>query len=252
MINGINSFRALAFLAVFFFHTQELNFGLSFGYTGVLAFFVLSGYLLTPILADMKERLDTKSYFLRFYGRRSLRIFPLYYFYIIIIAALSYIVMQQDGYAGINSVDRCLGQLPWTLTCTYNFLYASKYFEHTHLLTHFWSLAVEEQFYLVWPLVLWITPRTKLKLLLMLIIIGGPILRFGTALAVHMNIVPFMSSQIDLVIYALPFSHIDAFALGGFAALYGKGCSCFRTCCAVLLTIAVGFLTYSGGAQPID
>jgi len=77
MSNGLTSYRALAFFAVFLFHMHLIN----FGYLGVQAFFVLSGFLLTPILIEMKRENSFRQYFIKFYGRRALRIFPLYFAY---------------------------------------------------------------------------------------------------------------------------------------------------------------------------
>ena len=78
MIPGLDGLRAIAFILVFGIHTDYLG----FGWTGVQLFFVLSGFLITGILLDMKADLPSKGYFVKFYGRRFLRIFPLYYFYL--------------------------------------------------------------------------------------------------------------------------------------------------------------------------
>jgi len=86
MSRGLTSFRALAFFAIFLFHTLDLGnhkVGIRGGYLGVLAFFVLSGFLLTPILIDMKSSLNKRDFYIHFYGRRAFRIFPLYYSYIL-------------------------------------------------------------------------------------------------------------------------------------------------------------------------
>src|SRR5688572_18344409 len=85
MIPGLDGLRAIAFLLVFAFQTDYLQ----FGWVGVSLFFVLSGFLITGILLDMKKTLATKEYFFKFYGRRFLRIFPLYYFYLILMTALA-------------------------------------------------------------------------------------------------------------------------------------------------------------------
>jgi len=81
-IKGLDGLRAVAFLLVFFFHA---HFGY-FGWVGVQLFFVLSGFLITGILLDMKHSLPMAGYFIKFYGRRFLRIFPLYYLYLFLIA----------------------------------------------------------------------------------------------------------------------------------------------------------------------
>jgi peptidoglycan/LPS O-acetylase OafA/YrhL len=83
MIPGIDGLRAIAVLALLAFHVNGYDFG--FGWQGVQFFFVLSGFLITGILLRMKETLPVKQYFFNFYGRRFLRIFPLYYFYLFIL-----------------------------------------------------------------------------------------------------------------------------------------------------------------------
>ena len=79
-IKSLDSFRFFAFFAVYLFHTNILG----CGYLGVQAFFVLSGFLITPILLEMRQELNFKSYLIVFYSRRALRIFPLYYGYLVI------------------------------------------------------------------------------------------------------------------------------------------------------------------------
>src|SRR5690242_18425984 len=85
MIPGLDGLRAIAFLLVFALHTEYLQ----IGWVGVSLFFVLSGFLITGILLDMKKSLAAKDYFIKFYGRRFLRIFPLYYFYIILMVLVT-------------------------------------------------------------------------------------------------------------------------------------------------------------------
>src|SRR5215216_2425986 len=85
MIPGLDGLRAIAFLLVFALHTEYLQ----VGWVGVSLFFVLSGFLITGILLDMKKTLAAKDYFFKFYGRRFLRIFPLYYFYLTVVALLT-------------------------------------------------------------------------------------------------------------------------------------------------------------------
>ena len=82
MIAGLDGLRAVAFLIVFFFHTRNLP----FGWMGVQLFFVLSGFLITDILLRMKEKLPSREFFVKFYGRRFLRIFPLYYLFLTLLA----------------------------------------------------------------------------------------------------------------------------------------------------------------------
>ena len=85
MIPGLDGLRAIAFLLVFGFHTEYLE----FGWVGVQLFFVLSGFLITNILLKMKDNYSPRDYFVKFYGRRFLRIFPLYYFYLALVLGLT-------------------------------------------------------------------------------------------------------------------------------------------------------------------
>jgi peptidoglycan/LPS O-acetylase OafA/YrhL len=119
---------------------------------GVLLFFVLSGYLITNILLSLKEKIEqgqtkVKKALFTFYIRRFLRIFPIYYLTIFFLCYINF----KDA--------RVL--FPWLVTYTSNLLQASK----GSLLgefTHFWSLAVEEQFYLFWPFFILLVKRKHL------------------------------------------------------------------------------------------
>lgn len=111
---------------------------------GVILFFVLSGYLISNILFSLKEKMETGELGLgsalkTFYIRRFLRIFPAYY---LLVFYLMYI-----NYQNTNQLA------PWLLTYTSNLLQT----QSESLLgsfNHFWSLAVEEQFYLIWPIII--------------------------------------------------------------------------------------------------
>lgn len=220
---GLDSFRFFAFLAVFLYHVRLFP----AGYLGVQAFFVLSGFLLTPILVNMRSQLPARKYFLHFYGRRSLRIFPLYYAYLAAISAVAAVALARAGgqhppALQLEALQRFNEQVVYGLTYTYNFFHASRDFTHTPLLTHFWSLAVEEQFYLVWPFLLFLVPNARLKIVLLALIAAGPVVRLAEAAVVSGEMHALFLKRLDLVLYVLPFSHVDAFATGGFLALYGR------------------------------
>ena len=134
---SLDGIRALAFLAVFWNHARPDTH--NWGAMGVQVFFALSGFLITRIL-DRGETGRLGPDLRRFYLRRTLRIFPLYY-------ALLVVVGLARGW-----VDPV-----WHLTYTYNIkVYISHGFDH--VLAHFWTLCVEEQFYLLYPLIFWLTP----------------------------------------------------------------------------------------------
>lgn len=131
---------------------------LNIGWIGVDLFFVLSGFLITGILMDTRA---DPNHFKNFYARRTLRIFPLYYAYLVLL----FIVLPalSADYAAEHAVqDRRI----WLWTYLGNILMGSTGWEgmpsHT---THLWSLAVEEQFYMVWPLVVYFTGPARMKAL---------------------------------------------------------------------------------------
>jgi peptidoglycan/LPS O-acetylase OafA/YrhL len=122
------------------------------GWIGVQLFFVLSGFLITRILLNTQP---AQNYFSGFYARRALRIFPLYYgtliVWLVLLPALGFNVARQSAY-----------DIYW-------WVFLSNWIAPFHQLGnglgHFWSLAVEEQFYLLWPLAVWrLSARGLLRL----------------------------------------------------------------------------------------
>ncbi len=146
--------------ASFFFHR------ISAGYYGVELFFVISGYLITSILLDSGNTPFGKAY-LNFMGRRTLRIFPIYYLMLAILWLLHDPVVHEF--------------LLFALTYTFN--YASEYYHITHSsLDHTWSLCVEEQFYLFWPLIVLLLrrlPRVLMAVMIGIVVLGFCQLAFG-------------------------------------------------------------------------
>ena len=120
------------------------------GWTGVDLFFVLSGFLITGLLLDAK---GSTNYFRVFYARRALRILPLYYLAVILLVTLP--ILLKD-YGGARFILPFRHQL-------YFWFYLQNFHPLPHLfdglVNHLWSLAIEEQFYLVWPLVIYTLSR---------------------------------------------------------------------------------------------
>lgn len=164
---ALDGLRGMAILLVVVYH----NFGFIdyffFGWLGVDLFFVLSGFLITRIL--MKS-LGQKNYLGNFYMRRVLRIFPLYYASLII-----FLLILPNFNTGLSLSYYTENQL-WLWTYLQNWLFIFHDPGNTNTLNHLWSLAVEEQFYLLWPLVILLirNPRTLLVIisLLLLSVIG--------------------------------------------------------------------------------
>ena len=144
-IDGLRCFCVLGVLAQHYIHPGITKFFYTAN-VGVDLFFVISGFLITEILIKLKQSHKTSSALYVFYSRRILRIFPLYYLYWAILAIFFFSQIKDS--------------LTWGLLYVYNF-YAIGH-NNIMLAGHLWSLAVEEQFYIVWPLVVMITPVKRL------------------------------------------------------------------------------------------
>ena len=214
MIPGLDGLRAIAFLLVYGFHTDYLE----FGWIGVQLFFVLSGFLITSILVKMKQNLSARDYFAKFYGRRLLRIFPLYYFYLLLMLCLTVFLLFEGYKPGMMKLFQT--QLPFALGYIYNFHYASAGYRHLYFLVHFWSLSVEEQFYIFWPLLIILTPEKARKWFFIGIIFLAPLFRVLAVIAYNHSFLSVLNAMPPMGIYPLTLNHIDAFGLGAFIACY--------------------------------
>jgi len=217
MIAGLDGLRAVAFLIVFFFHTRNLP----FGWLGVQLFFVLSGFLITDILLKMKEKLPRREFFTKFYGRRFLRIFPLYYFYLALLIAFIFLLPMLDLKGLRMDLNKSFFNQIWVAAFyAFDFFHASSFFERSRFFTHLWSLSVEEQFYLLWPLLIFLTPRGKFKQLCFTAIGLGFIFRLAITLIYRAQFFPFLLSDPQQAVNVLPFSHLDAFAFGAYISRF--------------------------------
>lgn len=145
-LDGLRAFAVGAVLFAHFFAQETI-----LGHQGVRLFFVLSGFLISRILIDMRQQQDfrLRPAFRTFYMRRILRIVP------------AYLVLVMAVFL-LGAVDE-LGTLKWYLTYTSNFLHALRNSWEPWVLQHTWSLSIEEQFYAVWPLIIFLTPARYLK-----------------------------------------------------------------------------------------
>lgn len=166
----LDALRFFAVLGVLIVHNWQPSPGtwivgqVDWGDLGVRLFFVLSGFLITGILIGGREvaaagRMRRLLFMRRFYVRRFLRIFPLYY------AVIAVLVL-----AGVGGVR---GIWPWLLSYSTNIeIWHSLSFPYA--VPHFWTLAVEEQFYVVWPCVLLFFPRRWVVPFLVALCFLGP------------------------------------------------------------------------------
>lgn len=213
-LKELDGVRGLAILMVMMFHifkradyfsnNEYLRFisKLSaIGWAGVDIFFVLSGFLITTILLKTKPE---KNYFRNFYARRALRIFPLYY---ITISILLYILPFTDPERGMQTQGLWpfyyLYQQNWTFITT----------APSFLVSVTWSLAIEEQFYLIWPALTYYFNKRQLALISI-----GIILVSITARIV-LIIFPQTSMDPRRIIYFGSLTRFEQLAFGALTAL---------------------------------
>ena len=175
-----------------------LSIWLEFTWIGVDLFFVLSGFLITGILADAKGK---KNFFRTFYGRRVLRIFPLYYATLIVVL----LVLPAIGlHTGISPESQFSY---WTYTS--NFYFATHEWNANYL-SHLWTLAIEEQYYFLWPLVIFLVrDLERLRK-------GLPLI-FTSILLLRIALYHFGYNSIWLSLVTI--THCDGLLLGGYLAL---------------------------------
>ncbi|OHV88682.1 acyltransferase family protein [Mesorhizobium sp. ORS 3428] len=147
----LDTLRAVAVTLVLYAHFLAPG-GTSFlGHLGVRLFFVLSGFLITRILLEARDaaRFEAGAALRSFYARRVIRIFPPYF------AVLALV--------WLTDLEQSRSSLAWHALYLSNFWYAQRNDWTPWLLCHFWSLSIEEQFYLAWPLIVLLAPRKRIE-----------------------------------------------------------------------------------------
>jgi peptidoglycan/LPS O-acetylase OafA/YrhL len=195
LLDGV---RGIAILMVLAYHFMPVA---GIGWVGVSLFFVLSGFLISWRL---EQSIESDHYFRHFYIRRILRIVPLYMVVLVVLLILVPLLLPVFV---TSSYAELLGLQGWYWTFTQNLYNARHGWPDNITLVHFWSLAVEMQFYLLWPFVMRLfnkRPRLFIGFLLSLMICallfrvyGGDIFKLN-----------------DLYRYVLLPSRIDSFAAG--------------------------------------
>lgn len=218
-VPALDGVRGLAILLVLTLHFSRYGHGLvpsdlfidrlyyrvtGGGWIGVDLFFVLSGFLITAILYEAK---GSDHYFRNFYARRVLRIFPLYYGALILFLVV--LPWLWPNHAGLQSMA---GDAKWYWTYLSNLKIARDGWPQYGALGHFWSLAVEEQFYLLWPLLVFMLNRRQLQITCVACMI--------VALAVR---VVLNGQGNNAAAFVLMPARIDALAVGAYVALEARG-----------------------------
>ena len=218
----LDGVRGIAILLVLWYHfTPEIGVPVraiewlkktsTGGWLGVELFFVLSGFLITGILLDAK---GSPNFFRNFYARRILRIFPLYY------ACLAFVLLLLTRFEfhtphDLDGIDRAApwlwsycANIGWLLQAMPRIPWPAEFLD----LRHFWSLAIEEHFYLLWPLIVATTSLRQLKSLCCVL--------FGFSLLSRLIWITFVSNN-SLMIFQTPFL-LDPLAAGAFIAVTAR------------------------------
>jgi peptidoglycan/LPS O-acetylase OafA/YrhL len=176
---------------------------LDYAELGVRLFFVLSGFLITGILIRGREMADASqgdrlAVLRNFYVRRFLRIFPVYYVTLIVVLL-----------AGVSPARKVW---PWLFTYTTN-IYVWGHLHFLGPLGHLWTLAVEEQFYIVWPWLVLLLPRRFFRPLLLAMIVSAPLYRLYASFHYRSDTLhAFASGTLTIAV-------VDSLALGSLLAL---------------------------------
>jgi peptidoglycan/LPS O-acetylase OafA/YrhL len=179
--------------------------GAAVGWVGVDLFFALSGFLITGILLEAK---GGERFFRNFYLRRAFRIFPLYYGCLLLV----FFGLPHLGVFGPDETRNLLHTQGWFWSYLSNVMIARAGTLAVSPMQHFWSLAVEEQFYLVWPLIVWLLPRRRLKAVCLSALLGS--------LAIRMTLRAL--GEPGAVLYVLTPTHLDPLAAGAWLALVAR------------------------------
>jgi peptidoglycan/LPS O-acetylase OafA/YrhL len=193
-LDGLRAFAVIFTMVTHFTLSREGLLALvPWGWMGVRLFFVLSGFLITAILLRTRPEEGRGEALRIFYCRRFLRIFPIYYATLFLTALVNIRPVRQTFF--------------WHLAYLSN-LYAAVRLPADSPVTHFWSLAVEEQFYLIWPCLMFFLPRRYLLKAMIAAVCIGPATRL-LGIMIH-----FEPSGIG------PFAFLDTLGMGAILAYF--------------------------------
>jgi peptidoglycan/LPS O-acetylase OafA/YrhL len=196
------------------------------GWIGVDLFFVLSGFLITGVLIAERERTAPIAAKLgRFYWRRFLRIVPLYY---AACAILFFVVPFLPYFRAQPELATLQRSEPWYWVYAVNILEIVRGGDATPFNTaHFWSLSVEEQFYLVWPFVVLGLSRRRLLRVVAALLVAGPLVRLALLILLRGRSGPIAA-------YVFSLARVDVLGAGAMLALMHRGGESMRAQLRVL------------------
>ncbi|EOK4034431.1 acyltransferase family protein [Escherichia coli] len=178
----VDGLRTVAVLLVLLFHVGFSS--ISGGFVGVDIFFVISGYLITGILVSGMEKGTYK--YSTFIASRISRLYPTLLFVLIACLAFGFLIYTPNDYKelGISSLYSALS------ISNFHFMLGAGYFDTSseiNPLLHTWSLSVEQQFYLIWPLVILAAMKSGRKLAVYLIVVAGAVSLIASQVMTKIN-----------------------------------------------------------------
>ena len=231
-IKGFDGLRAIAVTSVFVGHMRPL--GVPLSAVAVYFFFVLSGFLITGILTDQRQSIEENRTgaipeIRSFYFRRSLRIFPIYYLTLFL-------------YASWLAFDS--GQWPAGML-SYVFYYSNIWMLYQNdcnfLLCHFWSLAVEEQFYVfLAPLLIFLALALHLRIMAGVFIFGT----LSLLLAPLLGLTPHAQ-------YWLSTTNFAMLAAGGFVSVLSRRQPTLKISTGIAIAATIVVVAFIGGSEPL-
>lgn len=249
-LDGVRGFAVLLVLMVHILPYNPVSVELPFskyvhsfshmGWVGVDIFFVLSGFLITTILLRTKAG---DGYFKNFYARRSLRIFPLYYLTITMVFVLVYLFFPDQR-------EEVVFSLPWYYFYVSNWGFSFLTLADPFAIGLTWSLAIEEQFYLIWPLIVCYLNSKRLTVFSLILVISSLILRI---------VIPYIyiSPTVDYgeLFYHATFTRLDSLILGALIAIAYESKSLKKTLnvlAAPVFVVALAMVAYLVYLNPIS
>lgn len=237
-IGGLDGIRGVCTLFVAYAHLGLWG----CGWVAMECFFVLSGFLITRILIQDRARAPNfGEYLKRFYVRRALRLFPVLYLYLTLVLLFSPLIPPEQNVAE---------QVPYAALYVFNLWILTDAHTGTPMLDHLWSLAVEEQFYLMWPLLLGLVPTRHIPKLLVSLLLLAPLTRWLVADYWPQSTQDGLIDNPYLATYFLTSSHLDAFAFGALLNFVRFNARGWHLLLALSATLAAGVLASGWGIRP--
>lgn len=234
-IPAFDGIRGVFCLIIISHHLPVLFFRVpfAFGWEILQLFFVMSGYLITMILVNDKKY-AFKEFASRFYTKRIYRIFPLYFFFIFLMLLLGFATKDSAIWNERVKIWPELSQnWGYLFSYTYNLkewfnFKAGQPYNISPVFAHLWSLSLEEQFYIFYPLIVYFLSEKNLKRVLVLIVVISPIIRLLGYNYMNAHVPDAVSSipdfdkkqMISWILHRNTLFQLDALSLGGCLALF--------------------------------